>query len=188
MPLVVRVLSAASFALALIAGAGTFVIMVIVAADVTLRFLGGGVPGTLEIVTYYLMLMVAFLPLARVERLDAAITVDLAYTLLRPIAQRGVTLFIAALSTCVYGTIAYLTWLDAVRHAGTRAYATTVFYDLPVWPAYFILPAAFALAATVTFLRIFEASGTWPLPPDPIGDPGGTEMADLAASVRAADR
>jgi len=152
----VHLLSQVSYWLAFAAGVGTFTMMVLVGADVLLRFSGSGLPATLEIVANYLMVMVVFLPLARIERRDATISVDALFTVLGPGAQRAVNLFVAVFSTVVYGGLAWVTWLDAVHQHAIRAYVFAVEVQLPVWPGYFMLPVALALAAIVTLSRIFE--------------------------------
>jgi TRAP-type C4-dicarboxylate transport system permease small subunit len=170
--------SHASFLLAVVGGIGTFATMMIVIVDVAMRAFGSNVPGALEVVTYYLMLMVAFLPLARIERSDGMITVDILYTTLARTSKRWVALFVALGSTVLYFTVAYATLEDALHHFEKGAFVYTLKFTMPVWPAYFIIPVAFALAGIVTLLRVFEVMGG-ALPDDT--SEGSAMMAGLVA-------
>jgi len=138
--------------------------MVLVAADVTLRAFGGGVPGTLYIVGYYLMIMVAFLPLARVEISDGAISVDAFFVGMGRRWQRIVSLFVAILSAIVYGAVGYASWFEAAQKFTSGAYIITLDYVLPIWPAYFFIPISFGLAALVAVLRAIQMFGGGPVP------------------------
>jgi TRAP-type C4-dicarboxylate transport system permease small subunit len=172
--LVARLLSWASYGLAFVAGVGTFATMVLVAADVSLRAFGGGVPGTLYIVGYYLMIMVAFLPLARVEGSDGMISVDAFYAVFGRRWQRIIGLLIAILASVVYGAVAYASWFEAIQKFDAGAYILTLDYILPIWPAYFFVPISFGLAALVAFLRAIEIIGGAPVP----GEEGISAVVD----------
>jgi TRAP-type C4-dicarboxylate transport system permease small subunit len=152
--------------LAVIAGVATFLIMLLIAADVVMRYLGSGVPGTLVIVTYYLMLVVAFLSIARVEQRDAMISVDALYDALGPAGRRWMMAFATALVTLVYAGIAYASLQEALKQFAVGAHALTLTYVLSIWPAYFIVPVAFAVAALIAGLRLVLLLA-WPrVPPD----------------------
>jgi TRAP-type C4-dicarboxylate transport system permease small subunit len=159
-----RFVQAASNGLAIVAGAATVLTMAIVTVDVTLRFFGSGVPGTLEIVTWYLMVIVAFLPLAYVERQEGAISVDALYVLAPPSAKRALDIFVGLFSFLVYSAISYLSLLEAFRKFSSGSYVITAYYSLPVWPAYFIVPLGFGAAAMVVLHKTFahrQASGKY---------------------------
>jgi len=150
-----RFVRAASSGLAIVAGVATVLTMTIVTVDVTLRFFGSGVPGTLEIVTWYLMVIVAFLPLAYVERQDGAISVDALYVLAPPRAKRAIDIFVGLFSFLVYATVAYLSLQLALHRFSSGSYVMTAYYALPVWPAYFIVPVGFGAAAIVVLHKTF---------------------------------
>jgi len=143
-----------SWGLAVLAGLATFLIMVLIATDVVLRFAGSGVPGTLEIVTYYLMLVVAFLSISRVEQRDGMISVDALYDNLGRAGRRWMLVFATAVSTVVYAAIAYASLQEALKQFASGAYAITLYYVLSIWPAYFIVPLAFAVATATAALRV----------------------------------
>lgn len=156
MRLVRTLVARAALVLAALAGAGTVAMMVMICTDVVLRAFGRNFPGTLEYVTYYLMVMVAYLPVAQIERRDQMISVDSLYTIMPRGGKLVMSAFVAVGLTFTYAVIAYVTWLDAlVNYArGSFIYAAT--YLVPVWPAYFIVPLAFALATVVLALRIVD--------------------------------
>lgn len=158
--ILLRILTLLTRAMAILAGLATFFVMLLIALDVTLRFFGGGVPGTLDIVTYFLMISVAFLALPRVEQQDAMISVDALFDALKGSGKRWVVVFASAVTTLVFSGVAYASFLEALNQYSNGAYAVNVAYLLPIWPAYFFVPAAFGLATVISVLRtILAVSG-----------------------------
>jgi TRAP-type C4-dicarboxylate transport system permease small subunit len=151
--LVVSALTALSRSLAILAGFATFFIMVLIAADVVLRFLGSGVPGTLDIVTYYLMVIVAFLALSQVEQNDGMISVDVLFVPLSPTGKRLLMAFACAMTTLVFAGLTYASFIEAVKQFRSGSYVVNLAYVLPIWPSYFIVPLAFGVATLVAALR-----------------------------------
>lgn len=154
---IVAILTSLTRGLAILAGLATFLVMLLICADVTLRYFGSGVPGTLDIVTYYLMLIVAFLSLARVEQMDGMISVDGLYEVAPSGGRRWIMTFACLTTTLVCGGIAYASLLEAIQQFNKGAYVVTLSYVLPTWPAYFIVPVAFAMASITAFLRAMIA-------------------------------
>ena len=150
---IVAILTLLTRGLAILAGLATFLVMMLICADVTLRYFGSGVPGTLDIVTYYLMLIVAFLSLARVEQMDGMISVDGLYEVAPTSGRRWIMIFACLTTSIVFGGIAYASLLEAIQQFSKGAYVVTLSYVLPTWPAYFIVPVAFAMASATAFLR-----------------------------------
>ncbi|MEC9344075.1 MAG: TRAP transporter small permease [Pseudomonadota bacterium] len=148
---------ALSRGLAVLAGLATFLVMLLITTDVTMRFLGSGVPGTLEIVTWYLMLVVAFLSIARVEQRDGMITVDALYDSFGVAGRRWVMAFATLVSAMVYGGLAFASLQEAIKQYEVGAYAITLTFVLLIWPAYFIVPVAFAAATLIAALRSLVA-------------------------------
>lgn len=141
---------------AVFAGASIVLILTLVCVDVLLRVYGFALEGTVVIVTNYLMVMVAYLPLAEVERVDKMITVDVLTTLLTPWGRRVVRLVAAIVSVCVYLALAQSTWSQAMAKLNVGAYRILTDHTLLVWPAYFVVPVSCALAAVVVVLRIWD--------------------------------
>lgn len=145
-----------SFVLAAIAGVATVTMMLIICADVALRALGSNVPGTLEIVSYYLMVMVAFLPIAQIERHDQMISVDSIYSAVPRRARLVLSALVAIGLAITYAGITYVTWLDAVANFNQRSFIYVLTSIMPIWPVYFIVPIAFGLATLVMVERLFD--------------------------------
>lgn len=150
------VVARASLVLAAIAGVATVTMMLIICADVALRAIGSNVPGTLEIVSYYLMVMVAFLPIAQIERHDQMISVDSLYSALPRRARLVMSALVAVGLMLTYAGITYVTWLDAMANFNQRSFIYVLTSIMPIWPVYFIVPIAFALAALVMVVRIVD--------------------------------
>jgi hypothetical protein len=62
--------------------------------------------------------------------------------------------FATAVSTVVYAAIAYASLQEALKQFASGAYAITLYYVLSIWPAYFIVPLAFAVATATAALRV----------------------------------
>ena len=141
-------------ALALIGAIGVIALLLHVGIDVITRnLLGRPIPATNEIVSRYYMVLIAFLPLAWVERAGAMISVEVLEGMLPRAALRLSDALVAILATLVYAGIAWVTWGDAVKNWRTGSFVDVLGMTIPVWPTYFLPPAGFALAASITALR-----------------------------------
>lgn len=147
-------LGALSRALAFIAGLGTLVTMIVICADVTLRFFGNAVPGTAPLVANYLMVMVAFLPLAWVEQKGIMIQVDVLTPLLSRLAAALLDIMVLAVSIAVYLFLFHATLAEALDRYRVGAYEVTLGTTVLIWPAYFIVPIALGMAALVTATKL----------------------------------
>jgi TRAP-type C4-dicarboxylate transport system permease small subunit len=139
---------------ALIGALGVLALLVHVAADVATRNLfGRPIPATNEIVSRYYMVLIAFLPLAWVERERAMISVEVLDAVMSPAVRRVSDVATALLATVIYAAIAWVTWGDAVANWRTGSFVDVLGREIPVWPTYFLPPAGFLLAGAVTLLR-----------------------------------
>ncbi len=147
--------------LSTLAAVGVLIMMVHVCADVLWRQISGApLPATVEIVSRYYMVLIAFLPLAWVERQGGMVSVEL----LDGIMPRGLIrvsdVLVCLIAAVIYVTLAYASWGIAVRNYNTGTFVMALQYAFPVWPTYFLAPLGFVLAALVVTLRgIFLASG-----------------------------
>lgn len=144
--------------LALIGAVAIILLMLHVVADVVLRnTVNQPIPATYEIVTHFYMIALAFIPLAWVERGGGMVQVEVIEALL---GDRGVwwsDRIVAAISTGIYGTLAWIGWGVAVKNMATGTFVMAQTLTVPTWPAYFLVPLGFGLAALTTGLRIFVA-------------------------------
>lgn len=142
--------------LALAGSIGLLALLIHVTADVLARdLLGRPIPATNEIVSNYYMVLIAFLPLAWVEQRRAMVTVELLEPLVGPRLRDLSDRLVALLSSLVYGTIAWVTWSDAVRALRVGSFVDVLGHAVPMWPTAFLPPAGFVLACLVTLLRAF---------------------------------
>jgi TRAP-type C4-dicarboxylate transport system permease small subunit len=158
MEVIARLTSGASRALAVFAGLGALFTMALICVDVTLRFFDSSLPGTTPFVANYLMIMVAFLPLARVERDDMMITVDVVSTMLSPFGSRMMIIAAGVISIAIYLALTNATWQEAMNRYDAGAYEVASNITITIWPAYFIIPVSFTLAAIVVMLRTVQAA------------------------------
>jgi TRAP-type C4-dicarboxylate transport system permease small subunit len=124
-------------------------------------------PATVEIVSYYYMVMIAFLPLAWAERRGDMITVEVFQHLMPRALKRWVDVLVALITFAAYVALTWTTWLVATREFTSRSFVISLSVALPIWPGYFVLPVAFALAAAVALYRAVKVvAGDDPVAPD----------------------
>lgn len=155
-----RIRDVALSALAVIGGIAILALMVHIMSDVVLRnTINQPVPATYEIVTNYYMVALAFVPLAWLERSGGMVSVEVIDGFLGPRALWLSDKLVALISTIIYAALAWVTFEASLKTfaAGTFVLAQSV--PIPTWPAYFLPPLGFFLAALVTVLRMFERKG-----------------------------
>jgi TRAP-type C4-dicarboxylate transport system permease small subunit len=145
--------------LALIGALGVVALLLHVGVDVATRNLfGRPIPATNEIVSRYYMVLIAFLPLAWVERGRAMISVEVLDAVMSRPFRRVSDTAVAALAGVIYAAIAWVTWADAVKNWRIGSFVDVLGREVPVWPTYFLPPAGFLLAAAVTALRAVQVA------------------------------
>lgn len=143
--------------LALIASIGTVAMMLHICFDVVLRDVFRiSLDTTPEIVARYYMVIVAFLPLAWLERRDGMVSVELLEWAMGPRARRLSDAFVALFSALAYGLLAWATMRSALRHFDVGTFVEFVDYKMPVWHSHFLPPLGFALASAVSLLKAVE--------------------------------
>lgn len=149
-----RLVNAITSGLALLGAVGVVAMLVHITLYVILRNLASApIPATVEIVSYYYMVAIAFLPLAWAERRGDMISVEIFSHLLVGRIGRINAVFVALLTCAAYLVLTYTTWTVAMRQFTAGSYVISLSVAVPVWPSYFILPLAFALAALVALYR-----------------------------------
>jgi TRAP-type C4-dicarboxylate transport system permease small subunit len=145
--------------LALVGAVGIAAMLVHIGVDVLTRnLLGRPIPATNEVVAGYYMVLIAFLPLAWVERNRGMVSVDLLEAVMSPQARRVSDLFVALLATALYLVIAWVGWQAAMSRWNIGAFVDVLGYRLPIWPTYFLPPVGFLLAAMMTLLRAVQSA------------------------------
>jgi TRAP-type C4-dicarboxylate transport system permease small subunit len=152
-----RLIGQAGGGLAFVAAVAMVMLMLHVVADVTGRYVfNNPLPGTLETVTYYYMVIVTALPFAYVTRTQGQISVELFTSWLPP---RWISVFEAFAGFLMLVYVVVLAWMigeeavemtriGEVHDAGTTQFIT--------WPSRWVPPIAFGVMAGAVALRIVE--------------------------------
>ncbi|OCX63796.1 C4-dicarboxylate ABC transporter permease [Thioclava sp. SK-1] len=115
-----------------------------ITADVALRFFfNGRLIGTLEIVSYYYMVVIVFLSLGYVELRGEHIRVDLFAQMMPHAVQLGLYVFACTLGLIFFGMLGWQTLQDAIS-ATARSEEAMSNYTFYIWPARWALPLGFA--------------------------------------------
>ncbi|WP_417673253.1 TRAP transporter small permease [Roseibium sp.] len=156
MRLLLRVQDGLLTVLALIGALAIITLMLHVVADVVLRnTVNAPIPATYEIVTHYYMIAAAFIPLAWVERGGGMVQVEVIESFLGPRGLYWSDRAVDVISTVIYGALAWVTWLVALRNFDTGTFVLAQSVRVPTWPAYFLVPLGFGLATLATAIRTF---------------------------------
>lgn len=149
-----RVLGGWRSLITFVGSAGTVLLLVTILADAILRFtVNKPIAGTLEYVSYWYMVPIAFCGMALAERrgehVDAPLIFDrLPVNIRREFTVVGKLLFLAVLiAVSLWG------WEEAVRQYefGERGAAAGV----PIWPTRFLVPIGAAACAIEVLVNIF---------------------------------
>jgi TRAP-type C4-dicarboxylate transport system permease small subunit len=134
-------------------GVALVLIMVHVNLDVMLRYLlGAPLSGTIEIVSYYYMIALVFLPLAAVEKRNGHISVELLSQNLSDRHQRLLIGLVSLVSAGYFGLLAWRLWVDAVEKAEVgETYTGSL--SLPIWPPRFFMPLGCGLLAILLIYK-----------------------------------
>jgi TRAP-type C4-dicarboxylate transport system permease small subunit len=140
--------------LAVIGAVATIMLMLHVVADIALRNLRNTpIPATYEVVVNYYMIALAFVPLAWLEKSGGMVQVEVINGALSPLMMRISNLLVAAISAVIYAVLAWVTWQVAVRNTAVGSFVVSNQMRVPTWPAYWLPPLGFGLAALVAGLR-----------------------------------
>lgn len=140
----------------LIGGLGIFLMLLHVTFDVLLRQLFNfPPPATVLVVSHYYMVMIAFFPLGWSELRGDMISVEVLSSLFKGKVLWFKTVLIDLVIAAVYGFLAIHTWVIAMAEFKVRSYQVSLGVVIPIWPSYYILPIAFAVACLVVLLRLY---------------------------------
>ncbi len=155
-----------SWFLAAIGGIALVLMMVQTVADVVAdQFFTRPIPGNLEVISVYHMVLVVFLPLAYIERRHEHIQVDLLYQLMPRMLQRITLVLGYLLSAGFFGILTWRTWGDAIKSLAKNEMLMGNVYVI-IWPAKFVLPIGFGAIALVVLLHAWRAASDRTFTPD----------------------
>ena len=158
--------------LAYVAGVGLLLMMGQTVVDVLSdNVLGRPIPGNLEIISVYHMVLVVFLPLALVEWQHQNIHVDLFFLRMPKPVQRFALVVGYVVCAAFFFVLAWRTLTDAVAAWHKNELKLAAIY-LVIWPAKFVLPIGFLGIALVSLRHAWRALR------DPIAtfEPDSTEL------------
>lgn len=158
-----------------LAGIFLLIMMLHISLDVILKYtINKPIKGTLEVVSYYYMVIAVFMPLAFVELTRSSIAVDLFYNMFSRSMRLASSVLVMVICIAVYAGLAYSTYGDAMRSLARNEIVMGELF-IPIWPSRFILPVSFALATIVCvwhLLRLLFSAGArdeFLSPQDPAG-------------------
>lgn len=139
---------------AIAAGLAIVAMMVQVSVDVALRYVTGtGLPGTLTIVSYYYMVIVAFVPLGFAELKRAHIQMELVTDMMPGRLSHLVTGWGLLPTGIVTGMLALRGYEEALNQARIGAAQVQGMTSIATWPATFALPLGAGLMTLLVALR-----------------------------------
>jgi len=134
-------------------GAAAIACALHVSLDVALKYLfAAPIPGTINIVSNYYMIILVFAPLAMAELRNAHISVDI---LPLPPGRAGDIWMrcIYILNGVVFAAVAYNTFVDAWKKYEVRAFALDQNGLIYIWPGYFVLPLGLGLISILLICK-----------------------------------
>ncbi|WP_328598907.1 TRAP transporter small permease subunit [Pseudooceanicola pacificus] len=144
--------------LAVLASVSLFLMMLQTVIDVLASNLAGRpIPGNLEVISVYHMVLVVFLPLAFVEMKKEPIAVDLVYRMLPDIVKRWVLLCGYLVTATFFGFLAWKTGGDALRSFAMNEMMMGAVF-LTIWPAKLALPVGFGAALLMVLANAWQAA------------------------------
>jgi len=142
-----------------LAGISVILMMVNITLDVAgSKLFGIGAPSTLELVSYYYMIAVVFLPLAEIEMRREYLIVDLFVDIAPTWLWRCSEVLRTAATITALSFLAWLTLGSALKSYQTGELILSA-HVIHIWPTRFILPVAFAAAALVAACELLAVLG-----------------------------
>lgn len=145
----------------ILAGAAAVVIMTLhVAAGIVSRAaFGASLTGTVEIVSYYYMVFIAFAPWAFAQSLREHIAVDALVGLMSDRVRVATQIFATFASLAVTGVIAWALVDQAIRQTGYGEHVVSGIVDVPVWPARWVAVAGAVAMIVVLVTQLLNPAG-----------------------------
>lgn len=139
-----------------IGGIALVVMMLEISADVILRTLfNKPLPLTVEIVSYYYMVAVVFMPMALVEFTGHHISVNLVTQHLKKPAKLTVQFIAMAAALVYFALMTFQTGRQALESLQMNEYLMGAF-ALPTWPGRFTLPLGCGVYCLVLIVRLVQ--------------------------------
>lgn len=151
-----RLLSRITDFTTILGGLAIALMMLHVTADVIGRyFFNAPLPGTITIVAYYYMLIVAFVPLAFAEQKGAHVSVEVVTDMMPAFLQKHLNGLVLVFSATVFGLLAVRTWQEARTKQDIGSMIIQADTSIPVWPTAYALPIGCGLMTVVLVYKFF---------------------------------
>lgn len=135
---------------------GIALMMIHITLDVVLRYLfDWPLPGTIAIVSYYYMVIAAFVPLAFAEQKGAHISVEVATERMPAWIQNHLAGWANLLSAAIFAMLTARSWGEAMSKMEIGASIVQGETSIVLWPTYFILPIGFGLMFLIVTHKFF---------------------------------
>lgn len=152
-----RGLDRATYGLSLLGSLCVILMMLHIAAEVTLRYLFGiTLAGTLVFVGNYYMIVVVFVPLALLELRGRHIAVDVVAQKFPAGVQRILAAGAKLLTAGVMGLLTIAAWEQALKKMQVGATVEQGTASIAIWPGYFIPVVGGGLMTLVALCRFVE--------------------------------
>ena len=152
MTALLRIADRAASALVFLAALAVLAIFLTITVDVGMRALfNAPFSNTIELVSFYYMVPLTFLPIMMLEMRREHIDMDLFYRLF-PRSLKWVARAISgAITIGIYGLLAWFTFEQALKSTASGELSMGVNL-LPIWPVRWVLPVVFVLATLAAIL------------------------------------
>ncbi|MBX3575059.1 MAG: TRAP transporter small permease [Mesorhizobium sp.] len=142
----------------IIGAAAVALMMLHIAIDVIAKFVfQTPLSGTLEIVSNYYMIVVAFIPLAFAERSNAHISVEVAVENFPSGIKHYLSLFALIFSIAVFAAFAWQGFVEAERARASGTFMIEQNIKILIWPAKYLLPVGAGLMAITQIAKLVIA-------------------------------
>lgn len=135
-----------------IAGLAVLAIFLTISLDVLMKaFFNAPFSITIELVSYYYMIPLTFLPMMMLELRQEHIDTNLFYQMFPTVVQRIAQVISGAITIGIYGLLTRFTFEQALKSTASGEVAMGVNL-LPIWPMRWVLPITFAFATLTAVL------------------------------------
>lgn len=164
-----RILDRIANALMFVGGVAVTLMMLHIGADVIGKyFFNYPIPATLEVVAWYYMVATIFLPVAYIQLHQKHLMVELFTRAMPPRPMALLEGLVCLLGFAYVATLVVLTFEGAMVETENGAAHDVTYFDLPVWPSRWFLPAALLVMAIIMALQatrnfVFLLTGKGPI-------------------------
>ncbi len=155
--MITRLIGAGAKLLSCVAALCLFLMMAQIVLDVVMKYVfNAPIEGNLEVVSFYYMVAVVFLPLAMVELRHEHINVDLFFLMTPRAGQKYIYAFSSVLTAAFFAILTYQTFIDAVNATltGEVMMGTNL---VSIWPSRWALPVGMGLICLATLNHAWRA-------------------------------